>query len=78
MKGACYIMEKIKRINARIKKQQTGRFIVGMGSIILGTMLIKKFMYQRGFTDCQKAISECFPDEYALMTVKIIKAFDKE
>lgn len=45
--------------------------------MILGTILIAKFMYQKGITDCQINISKEFPDEYAAMTEKVIKTFEK-
>ena len=66
-------MDELKRINAKIDKQQIGRLVTGIGSVILGVVLIEKFTYQKGFTACQKTISKEFPDEYAAMTAKIIK-----
>ena len=71
-------MDELKRINAKIDKQQIGRIVAGIGSVILGLVLIGKFTYQKGITACQKAISEEFPDEYAAMTAKIIKEFEND
>lgn len=66
-------MDELKRINAKINKQQIGRIVTGIGTVILGVVLIGKFTYQKGFTACQKAISKEFPNEYAIMTAKIIE-----
>ena len=44
--------------------------------MILGTILIGKYMYQKGITDCQINISKDFPDEYATMTEKVVEAFE--
>lgn len=71
-------MDELRRINAKIDKQQIGRIVGGIGSIILGVVLIGKLTYQKGVTDCQRAISKEFPEEYEAMTAKIIEAFEKE
>lgn len=65
-------MKELKRINSKIGNQQIGRIVTGLGSVILGLILIGKFMYQKGVTDCQGAISKEFPDEYAAITEKVI------
>lgn len=71
-------MDELKKINAKIEKQQFGRIVTGIGAVILGVVLIGKFTYQKGVTACQKAISKEYPDEYAAMTAKIIKEFEKD
>lgn len=70
-------MEELKRINAKIAWKQIGRIIGGIGSMIFGTILIGKFTYQKGITDCQKSICEEFPEEYAAITAKIVEEFEK-
>lgn len=69
-------MDELMKINVRISKQQIGRIVGGIGSVILGAVLIGKYTYQKGITDCQKAISKEFPDEYLTMTTKIIGEFE--
>lgn len=70
-------MDELKKINSKIAVKQIRRIAGGIGSMILGTILIAKFMYQKGITDCQINISKEFPDEYAAMTEKVIKTFEK-
>lgn len=70
-------MDELKKINSKIAAKQIRRIAGGIGSMILGTILIAKFMYQKGITDCQMNISKEFPDEYAAMTEKVIKTFEK-
>lgn len=70
-------MEELKKINAKIAKQQIGRLVCGAGIVILGAILLGKFVYQKGITDTQLAISKEFPDEYAAITEKVIKEFEK-
>lgn len=70
-------MKKLEKINANIEMKQIGRAIIGPVSVFLGMVLIGKYTYQKGVTDCQKAISAEFPDEYSSMTEKILKAFDE-
>lgn len=69
-------MKELEKINAKICMQQIGRIAVGLGSVILGSILIGKFTYQKGITDYQGVISKEFPDEYATMTAKVIQAFE--
>lgn len=70
-------MNELKKINSKIAMKQIGRIVGGIGSVVLGTILIGKFTYQKGITDCQVNISKEFPDEYAAMTEKVVKAFEK-
>lgn len=70
-------MNELEKINAAIAVKQVGRIVIGVGSVILGTVLIGKFTYQRGITVCQKTISEAFSEEYAAMTAKIVREFEK-
>lgn len=69
----CYFMEEIRKINHSLAKKQIGRFILGIGSVIFGGVLIGKFIHQRGVTDCQMALSITCPEEYEAMTKKIAK-----
>ena len=71
-------MEELTKINNRIAKLQIGRIICGIGTVILGTIMIGKFIYQKGITDTQLAISREFPDEYDSITEKVIKEFSNE
>ena len=70
-------MDELKKINTKVARKQVGRLASGVGLAILGVILIGKFTYQRGITDCQKAISREFPDEYSAITEKIVKEFEK-
>lgn len=70
-------MDELKKINNKIAAKQIGRIAGGIGSMILGMILIEKFTYQKGITDSQRHISEVFPDEYAAMTEKIVKAIEE-
>ncbi len=70
-------MEKLKAINTRIVKKQRVRIVAGIGQVIIGLVLIGKFVYQKGITDCQNAISNEFPEEYAQMTEKVVAEFEK-
>ena len=70
-------MDELKKINKQIAVKQIGRIVGGIGSMVLGTILIGKFVYQKGITDYQKNICKVFPDEYAAMTEKIVKAFEE-
>lgn len=69
-------MEELKKLNRKIAAKQTGRIVGGIGFMILGTILIGKYMYQKGITDCQIDISKEFPDEYTTMTEKVVEAFE--
>lgn len=69
-------MEELKKINSRITAKQNGRLIGGVGSLIAGMVLIGKYIYQKGITNSQIAISKEFPEEYAVMTEKICRAFE--
>lgn len=69
-------MEELKKINSRITAKQKGRLIGGVRSVIAGMVLIGKYIYQKGITNSQIAISKEFPEEYAVMTEKICKAFE--
>ena len=69
-------MEELKKINSRITAKQMGRLIGGIGSVIAGMVLIGKYIYQKGITNSQIAISKEFPEEYAVMTEKICRAFE--
>lgn len=69
-------MEEIQKINKLITIKQTGRFTLGIGSVIFGCVLIGKFIYQQGITDCQKALIKICPEEYEAMTKKMLKLFE--
>lgn len=70
-------MEELKKkLNGKIAAKQIGRIVGGIGFMILGTILIGKYMYQKGITDCQINISKEFSDEYATMTEKVVEAFE--
>lgn len=45
-------MEELKKLNGKIAAKQIGRIVGGIGFMILGTILIGKYMYQKGITDC--------------------------
>ena len=51
-------MEELKKLNRKIAAKQNGRIVGGIGFMILGTILIGKYMYQKGITDCQINISK--------------------
>lgn len=70
-------MDELKKINSKIAVKQIGRIVGGIGSMVLGMILIERFTYQKGITDCQVNISKEFPDEYAAITEKVVKAFEK-
>ncbi len=70
-------MDELEKINSMVARKQIWRLACGIGSAILGVILIGKFTYQRGCTDCQKAISREFPNEYSAITEKVIKEFKK-
>lgn len=76
MKGVIFDGRIKKKLNGRIAAKQIGRIVGGIGFMILGTILIGKYMYQKGITDCQINISKEFPDEYATMTEKVVEAFE--
>lgn len=70
-------MEELKKLNGKIAAKQIGRIVGGIGFMILGTILIGKYMYQKGITDCQINISKEFPDEYTTMTEKSRRSIRK-
>lgn len=71
-------MEELMRINARIKKQQTGK-LIGVGvCICCGVGLLASYSYQKGITACQRAIAKYYPDEYASLTAKVLEMFEQE
>lgn len=70
-------MDELKKINSKVARKQVRRLTGGIGLALLGVILIGKFTYQRGWTDCQKAISREFPDEYSAITEKVVKEFEK-
>ena len=43
-------MEELKKINRKVAFKQKGRLIGGAGSVIIGMILIGKFIYQKGIT----------------------------
>ena len=69
-------MEELKKINRKVAFKQKGRLIGGVGSVIVGMILIGKFIYQKRITSSQIAISKEFPEEYAAMTEKLAEAFE--
>lgn len=69
-------MEELKKINRKVAFKQKGRLIGGAGSVIIGMILIGKFIYQKGITSAQISISQVFPEEYAAMTGKLAEAFE--
>lgn len=70
-------MNKLKQINKNIQKKQILRLVMTCGSVAIGTIAFAKYMYQAGITDTQKQITHEFPEEYASMTEKVCKAFEK-
>ncbi len=70
-------MDAIKKINAKIAVAQSVRLMGGIASVVLGMILFGRFMYQMGITDEQKFLSKAYPDEYAAITEKVIKKFEK-
>lgn len=70
-------MDELKKINAIISNKQIGRIVGGIGSIIIGTILIGRFSKQKGITDYQKFISNTYPDEYEEMTAKVVEMFER-
>ena len=69
-------MEELKKINRKVAFKQKGRLIGGAGSVIVGMVLIGKFIYQKGITSAQISISKEFPEEYAAMTELLADAFE--
>lgn len=70
-------MDELRKINSKIAVKQIGRLVGALGCVFLATKFFTEFAYQKGITDCQKSISNEFPDEYAAMTEKVIKSFEK-
>lgn len=70
-------MNELKQINKRVQKKQILRLIMTCGSVVIGTIAFAKYMYQAGITDAQRRIAHEFPEEYASMTEKVCKAFEK-
>ena len=68
-------MDELRKINNKIAAKQIGRLVGTLGCVFLATKLFAEFTYQKGITDCQKSISNEFPDEYAAMTEKVVKSF---
>ena len=77
MKKGVIKMDELKKINAKITVKQLGRIVGAFGCMFLATRFFTEFVYQKGITDCQKSISKEFPDEYAAMTEKVVKTFEK-
>lgn len=69
-------MDELRKINEMVAIKQLGRFAGGIGSMIFGLVLLGKFTYQLGITDCQKNICEEFPEEYNAILEKIVKSFE--
>ena len=46
-------MEELKKINRKVAFKQKGRLIGAVGSVIVGMILIGKFIYQKGITSSQ-------------------------
>lgn len=69
-------MEELRKINTKIKVRQIERIVVGIGTMTIGVILLGKFIYQKGITDCQISISAEFPEEYTRMTEKLAEAFE--
>lgn len=69
-------MNELKKINSKIAAKQVGRLIGGSGCVIIGMVLFGKYIYQKGITDTQFAISKEFPDEYEAIIDKLSKAFE--
>lgn len=70
-------MNELKQINKRVQKKQILRLVTTCASVIVGTIAFAKYMYQAGVTDTQKSMANEFPEEYASMTEKICKTFEK-
>lgn len=71
-------IEELKKINAKIKKQQVGKLIGVSICMIWGIKFLASYCYQKGITDCQKTIAKFYPDEYAQLTAKVLKTVEKE
>ena len=56
-------MEELRKINRKLKVKQIGRIVGGIGTVTIGVVLLGKFIYQKGITDCQISISAEFPEE---------------
>lgn len=71
-------MDELIKINRKIKFKQFGR-LIGAGLCTFGSaMMITKFSYQKGITDCQRTIRECYPDLYKELTEEVLKNFEVE
>jgi len=71
-------MEELMKINAKIKMQQIGKLIAAVICAFCSAGLLASYSYQNGITTCQRTIAKFYPDEYALLTAKILETFEKE
>ncbi|WP_279013148.1 hypothetical protein [Turicimonas muris] len=71
-------MEELKKINAKIDKQQIGKLIGVVLCTFCSAGLLASYSYQKGITACQKAIAKFYPDEYASLTAKVLETFERE
>lgn len=69
-------MEELKKINRKVAFKQKGRLIGGAGSVIIGMILIGKFIYQKGIASAQISISREFPGDYAALADTLAEAFE--
>ena len=76
MKGVL-LMEKLKKINLKVKAQQRCRILGGMGLMIVGLYLICDYYEHFGWTECQRFIHQYYPEEYDAITVKVIEECNK-
>lgn len=70
-------MEILKKINKTVKNKQILRAIGGTGFIVIGLSLLFDYYEHDGFSRCQKFIHDCYPEEYASITEKVIKEVSK-
>lgn len=71
-------MNELIKLNEKIDRKQGFRLAGWLACTILGTVFMCKYKYQKGITDCQKAISKEFPEEYSSITKKVIEAFENK
>lgn len=70
-------MNKLKSINKTVKTQQLMRLLGGSGLIGIGLYLLCDYFEHSGWTSCQKFIRQYYPEEYALITEKVIEQVNK-
>ena len=69
-------MDELKKINSKVAMKQAGRLISGIGSVVIGTLLIGRYMYGKGIRAGQKSVFMICPKAYEMATKELAESIE--